>query len=109
MCNEHQLPTGQLQCVGGTVKDLRVPHELGPSIARCPNGGYDHYMCLTQGTEQGMTYVARVIHPQSGRVLELYTDQPGVHFYTANNLPDPFDEVRWWKNYHFHFFLTMLF
>lgn len=93
LTDANQIPTGHIQCIGGTVNDLRIPHELGPAIARCPGGGYDDYMCITQGTEQHLTFVARVIHPKSGRVLELYTDQPIVHFYTANNLPDPFDNV----------------
>lgn len=88
------VPTsGQLCCVGGTVMDLRVPHELGPAIARCPNGGYDEFWCLVRGSEQTHTFAGRVVHPKSGRVLEVYTDQPGVRFYTGNRLPDPGDDV----------------
>lgn len=73
--------------------DLRIPHELGPAIARCLNGGYDNYFVVTQGVEQNLTFVARIVHPNSGRVLEVYSDQPGVQFSTANNLPDPMDNV----------------
>lgn len=91
--DDERLPTGVLQCVGGTVNDLRVPHELGPAISRCPGGGYDAYMCLIQGTEQDLTFGGRAVHPGSGRVLEVYTDQPGLRFYTGNGLPDPFDDV----------------
>lgn len=87
------LPSGTIQCVGGTVNDFRVPHELGAAISRCPFGGFDEYMCLIQGTEQLLTFLGRIVHPSSGRVLEVYTDQPGFRFYTANNLPDPFDTV----------------
>lgn len=92
--DEERLPTGRIQCVGGTINDLRVPHELGPAISRCMYGGYDEYMCLIQGTEQDLTFACRVVHPGSGRVLEVYTDQPGFQFYTGNRLPDPFDDVR---------------
>lgn len=35
----------------------------------------------------------RASHPKSGRVLELYSDQPGVQFYTANSMPDPNNQV----------------
>lgn len=88
------VPTsGQLCCVGGTVMDLRVPHELGPAMARCPWGGYDGYWCLVRGSEQKHTFAGRVVHPASGRVLEVYTDQPGVRFYTGNRLPDPRADV----------------
>lgn len=92
--DDENVPTGRIQCVGGTTMDFRVPHELGPAIARSIGGGYDNYMCLTQGTEQTLTFAARVIHPVSGRVLELYTDQPGIQFYTGNCWPNPFDDVR---------------
>lgn len=90
---ERRTPTGRILCVGATISDLRVPHELGPAISRCPTGGYDHLMCLTQGTDQQLTFAARIVHPASGRSLEMYTDQPLLKFYTANRLPDPFNEV----------------
>lgn len=32
---------------------------------------------------------SRATHPPSGRFMEIYSDQPGVQFYTANFLPDP--------------------
>lgn len=34
-----------------------------------------------------------VCHPKSGRVLEVYSDQPGVQFYTSNYMPDPNNRV----------------
>lgn len=34
-----------------------------------------------------------VYHPKSGRVLEVYSDQPGVQLYTSNYMPDPKNEV----------------
>lgn len=82
-----------MKCVGGTVYDLRIPRELGPAMARAPTGGFDDNFCVTQGTEQKLTFVARAIHPKSGRVMEVYSDQPGVQFYTSNFLPDPSGNV----------------
>lgn len=87
--DEDSIPTGKFLCVGGTSYDLRIPRELGPAMSRAPGEGYDNNFCITKGTEQGMTFTARVVHPHSGRVLEVYTDQPGVQLYTSNFMPDP--------------------
>ena len=88
------IPSGKFICVGGTPYDLRIPRELGPAMAKTVGKGFDDNFCLTKGTEQGRTFTARVIHPHSGRVLEVYTDQPGVQFYTSNFMPDPNKNVR---------------
>lgn len=90
----HSIPTGKFECVGGTPYDLRTPKVLGPAIARVPGGGFDSNFCVTKGTEQTLAFVARVIHPESGRVLEVYSDQPGVQFYTGNFMPDPSGDVK---------------
>lgn len=34
-------------------------------------------------------YIYRALHPGTGRVLEVYSNQPGLQFYTGNLLPDP--------------------
>ncbi|XP_052896369.1 galactose mutarotase isoform X2 [Anopheles moucheti] len=83
------IPSGKFICVGGTPYDLRIARELGPAMAKTVGEGFDDNFCITKGTEQGRTFTARVIHPHSGRVLEMYTDQPGVQFYTSNFMPDP--------------------
>jgi aldose 1-epimerase len=46
--------------------------------------GYDHNYCLSAG--EGVRLAARLDEPQSGRVLELLTDQPGLQFYSGNFL-----------------------
>lgn len=92
--DEDSIPTGKFLCVGGTPYDLRIPRELGPAMSRAPGEGYDNNFCVTKGTEQGLTFTARVVHPRSGRVLEVYTDQPGVQLYTSNFMPDPNRNIR---------------
>ncbi|XP_062706812.1 galactose mutarotase-like [Aedes albopictus] len=92
--DEDSIPTGKFLCVGGTPYDLRIPRELGPAMSRAPGEGYDNNFCITKGTEQGMTFIARVVHPHSGRTLEVYTDQPGVQLYTSNFMPDPNRNIR---------------
>merc|ERR1712126_98733 len=50
------------------------------------NNGFDHNFVLAN-TEGNLNFVCRVEHPNSGRWLECYTDQPGVQFYTGNFIP----------------------
>lgn len=89
-----QIPTGEYQDVGNTAFDFRLPLDLGSAIAKTPGNGFDHSFCLNSGSAQSLTFVARVIHPSSGRTMEIYSDQPSVLFYTSNNLPDPCGNVK---------------
>ncbi|KAJ8972004.1 hypothetical protein NQ317_005981 [Molorchus minor] len=83
------IPTGKLPSVSGTAFDLRIPRVIGDVIKKVPNSpGYDHNYCVSRGTEQVYSFVAKVLHPDSGRVFEVYSNQPGVQFYTGNFLPD---------------------
>ncbi|XP_046977161.1 galactose mutarotase-like isoform X2 [Vanessa cardui] len=93
------LVTGQKNIVGGTAYDFRVPRVLRTMIPKIPMGGYDINYCITQGTEQDLTFHARCLHPLSGRVLEVYSNQPGMQFYTGNLLPDPDKIVEGKKKY----------
>lgn len=83
------IPTGELRKVAGTIYDLRIPRKLGDVISAVPGGGYDNTMCINGNKEDGVRFVARVYHPPSGRVVEVFSDQPGLQWYTSRNLPDP--------------------
>ena len=48
--------------------------------------GYDHNFVLNKPNGKAMTRAARVVEPVSGRVLELWTEEPGVQFYSGNFL-----------------------
>ncbi|KAL3265432.1 hypothetical protein HHI36_009636 [Cryptolaemus montrouzieri] len=86
--DKDSIPSGKLLPVGGTIFDLRIPRILGEVIHKIPGyDGYDHNFCVTKGEFQGDSFVARVHHPGSGRVLEVYSNQPGVQFYTSNGIP----------------------
>lgn len=87
--DEDSIPTGKLKNVGGTLYDFRIARDLGAMMARVEGNGYDDNFCVTKGTEQQLTFVSRVLHPKSGRTLEVYSDQPGVQLYTSNFMPDP--------------------
>nr|XP_030713747.1 aldose 1-epimerase isoform X2 [Globicephala melas] len=70
--------------VQGTAFDLRKPVELGKHLQEFHMNGFDHNFCLKGSKEK--RFCARVHHAGSGRVLEVYTTQPGVQFYTGNFL-----------------------
>ncbi|WP_083937787.1 aldose epimerase family protein [Hymenobacter aerophilus] len=80
--DDELIPTGELRPVAATPMDFRQPHAIGARIAQVP-GGYDHNWVLSG---QGMRPVARVYEPVSGRTLEVRTDQPGLQFYSGNQL-----------------------
>lgn len=80
------IPAGEPKAVKGTPMDFTQPKTIGASIDQVP-GGYDHCYVLNQGEgQQKPTFAARVVEPNGGRVMEVYTTQPGVQLYTANGL-----------------------
>lgn len=85
------IPTGAIQSVAGTPLDFRQPTAIGARI----NGdyeqlklgkGYDFNWVLDRSVKNGPALAARVYEPNSGRVLEVWTDQPGIQFYSGNFL-----------------------
>jgi aldose 1-epimerase len=78
------IPTGEIVPAAGTPFDFRSPHAIGERIAQV-EGGYDHNFALRSGGG-ALALAARVEEPESGRVLEIWTDQPGIQFYTGNFL-----------------------
>lgn len=88
--SETLIPTGVLQPVKGTPFDFLSSTRIGEHI-EAPDQqlkygkGYDHNFVLNTGGD--LTKVAaRVEEPTTGRVLEVFTDQPGIQFYTGNFL-----------------------
>lgn len=86
--DETSVPTGEICRVEGTPMDFRVPKRIGKDIdvdnVQLKYGaGYDHNWVLRHrpGT---LGLAAAVKDPVSGRIMEIYTTQPGVQFYTAN-------------------------
>lgn len=82
------IPTGELKPVKGTPFDFTKATAIGARINESDQQlqygkGYDHNWVVT-GT--GMRTVAEVYDPQTGRVMDVITDQPGLQFYTGNFL-----------------------
>jgi aldose 1-epimerase len=89
--NPAGIPLGAPHPVDATPFDFREPHPVGARM-RDPDQqvqirqGYDHNFCLRGGPTSAPRFAARVENPASGRVLELWTNQPGVQFYSGNFL-----------------------
>ncbi|MGH3658568.1 MAG: aldose epimerase family protein [Micromonosporaceae bacterium] len=84
------IPTGEVLPVAGTPLDFTTPTPIGPRIRdRHPQlraaRGYDHNFVIDRDGP-GLTPVARVVDPDSGRVLEVASTEPGVQFYSGNFL-----------------------
>jgi aldose 1-epimerase len=78
------IPTGEIKSVKDSPMDFTKPMPIGSRIDQV-QGGYDHNYVLNR-TGQGLSLCARVYEPTSGRVLEIYTTEPGVQFYSGNFL-----------------------
>lgn len=85
--DEESIPTGNLPDVKGGVMDFTTSHAIGDRIKELTNKpqGYDHAYVL-RGEKGKMKLAARVKEPTSGRVMEIYTTEPGIQFYSGNYL-----------------------
>ena len=81
------IPTGELLPVQGTPLDFTRPTPIGANISKLGGnpGGYDHNFVLN-GEPGKLKFAARVLDPESGRQLEMWTTEPAVQLYTANFL-----------------------
>lgn len=89
--NEVQIPVGEPMPVANTPFDFRIPRLIGELInsehEQIKNGfGYDHNFLINQKTYKELILAARVEEATSGRALEVFTEEPGVQFYSGNFL-----------------------
>jgi aldose 1-epimerase len=85
-----QIPTGEIAPVAGTPFDFRAPTRVGARIdgdhpQLAAGQGYDHTW-LPDAPPGEARLVARLADPRTGRVLEVLSDAPGLHFYSGNQL-----------------------
>jgi len=76
------IPTGRLGDVEGSRFDFSTSEPLAPLVA---SGGIDHCLVYADGAAR-----AQLSHPESGRIMTIDSDQPGMQVYTGQYLPDPF-------------------
>jgi aldose 1-epimerase len=86
-----QIPTGEIANVKGTPFDFLKPTSIGARInENNPQlklaGGYDQNWILNHDHKTGLVLAARAYSPKSGRVLTVYTTEPGIQFYSGNFL-----------------------
>jgi aldose 1-epimerase len=88
--DDTSIPTGELRAVDGAM-DFRKAKPIGRDIAAlkdAPGGGYDHNWVI-DGWQPGKLAEAAELHDAaSGRVMKVFTTEPGVQFYSANYLKD---------------------
>ena len=92
--DETLVPTGELAPVDGTPMDLRTLRPLGAALrdghgdeqVRRAADGFDHNWVLDGSEPRSERLAVQVREPASGRTLEVWTDQPGVQFYTGSLL-----------------------
>jgi aldose 1-epimerase len=85
------IPTGEIRPVNGTPFDFTKPHTIGERINQADEqlkfgGGYDHNWVLNKARDKQLALAATVTEPKSGRVLEVWTTEPGLQFYCGNFL-----------------------
>ncbi len=102
--DEGLIPTGEIASVEGTPFDFRVPVAIGARLDADNlqlefGGGYDHNWVLNK-TESGLNYAAKVVEPNSGRTLEVLTNEPGMQFY-GGNFMDGSDKGKGGKKFEF--------
>jgi aldose 1-epimerase len=100
------IPTGELRSVEGTPLDFRKATPIGQRITADDEqvrlgGGYDHNFVLI-GRAGALRLAARVREPAGGRVMEAWTTEPGVQFYSGNFL-DGHNVGKGGKAYHKRF------
>jgi len=81
--DESQIPTGELRNVTGTPMDFKKPMIIGDRINEV-DGGYDHNYVLNPNDNFGKA--AELFEKESGRLIEVFTTEPGIQFYTGNFL-----------------------
>lgn len=89
--DETLIPLGENMTVEHTPFDFRKPKAIGRDLGQQETdiqlqhgAGYDHNWVLNRPNDKSMALAARVIEPKSGRVMEIYTQEPGLQFYGGN-------------------------
>ncbi len=93
--NAGLIPTGEVASVEGTPLDFRQPRVIGdriddPAEQMRLAGGYDHNYVFEPRDDNQPALAATAFEPGSGRVLEVFTTEPGMQFYSGNFLDGSF-------------------
>jgi aldose 1-epimerase len=87
------IPSGEIKSVADSALDFRQPFALGARAAQlAPARRYDHNFVLNRRGGDPLSFAARVREPGSGRVMEVWTTEPGVQLYTSILTPPAANE-----------------
>lgn len=94
--DSHLIPTGEIADVEGTPFDFRTPTAIGSRIGeeneQLRNGkGYDHNWVIDREDDGTVIRVADLYEPQSGRGIEVWSDQIALQFYSGNFFDGSYD------------------
>lgn len=84
------IPLGEIAALDDTPLDFREPTAIGARIGEENEqlgfgAGYDHNYVINRDAA-GLTLAATVSEPDTGRVMDVLTEEPGVQFYSGNFL-----------------------
>ncbi len=82
--DEGLIPTGEIKEVKDSPMDFTKSMTIGSRISQV-TGGYDHNYVLNSGGGK-LALAAKVYEPTTGRVMEIYTSEPGIQLYSGNFL-----------------------
>lgn len=84
--DKNHIPNGEIATVTNSPFDFRQPTTIGARLAQLSNG-YDLCYALSSSNKK-LRLAAKITDPQTGRIMEVYTNQNGLQFYTGNYLYD---------------------
>lgn len=87
--DDTSIPTGEVLSVAGTPMDFRKPQRIGSRINETfqqliHGAGYDHCFVVNKKENNQLALAAICTEEKSGRLMEVYTTEPGVQLYTGN-------------------------
>jgi len=83
--DDDRIPTGGIRSVYGTPMDFTHPTKIGDRIDQIKGGGYNHCYVLNR-KDNSLWLAAKVYETEKGRIMEVYTTEPGVQFYSGHFL-----------------------
>ncbi len=83
--DDDRIPTGGIKSVYGTPMDFTHPTKIGDRIDQIKGGGYNHCYVLNR-KDNSLCLAAKVYEPEKGRIMEVYTTEPGIQFYSGHFL-----------------------
>ncbi|HMQ07552.1 MAG TPA: aldose epimerase family protein [Saprospiraceae bacterium] len=98
--NQYLIPTGEILPVDGTPMDFRQSKSIGKEISQV-EGGFDHNWVLDKEIGE-LVWAAILYEKGSGRQMEVWTDAPGIQFYSGNFLDGTLNYTKNNLTYHKH-------